>query len=1009
MKQTEKRIGKESRIRKFFAALLTASLIAAAVVIPSAQIPQAYAEEAALPSFQASTGFSGKQGQNNWRYQYRMFEAAEFQDLPVYSGGNWWRKNQSWDWGTVSAGGITPGSSADTSRTFSAPESGKITISAGLITFNPKSYGSARLKLMKNDTQLWPQTSEWQTISASGPVAFPEMETTLGRGDRLYFIANSGADRSNGQDDIVWNPVVTYTNIVNETAVSSVYMDKSELRPGIGETVTVQTYVAPSNAVNKRLHWSSSNPQVATVSDGRVTATGPGTAVITVTTADRGLTDQAQVTVDGAGAITREELAFLLEQALKLPFDINEDMLGGRPPTPPGFPSRSVSFNGPAGGSVNDSLSEPVTREAAASMFIRGYNLAMEQDAVRGDISGVADRSEISGWALPYVEADSRLGIVEPDSPYPAEFEPQAPVTRLEALDMVKRLLASMDIKGMIASAIAGKKSRLVIPPNTYRVGMNSGSTILNISNANNLEIVADGVTVIATKLTRALSVSNSSNVTIRGMTINYDPLPFTQGRIKAIAPDLSYLDITLDAGYPRQLFSRLTIYDPATRFQKRGINHLWGTKASWNGDGTMRITLKGVGRNAAVGDPVTMAGGPEEGGIPHAITADGSKGIVFKDITLHTAPGFGFLEAGGEGGTVLNGFKLIPGPAPKGATEKPLLTAVWDGIQFKTARRGPIVENSVIQSAGDDSFSIQSGDYGVVKVQGDEIVIVLRDGSQAPRVGERLKQFNSTPEAIIVSQQKVPKASAGIDAAILQKISAAGEWTPWRYTEETYYKIKLDRPSPFKQESFIFSPDRMGNGFIFRNNKIYSPGRGMLLKAGDGLIENNEFRGGDKAIVVSPEGVTDTHAGAANNLVIRGNRIIGTGYHHYMPWSDQAGAISFSSGNIKSVKAFSNIRIENNTFDSVNGLNLNLSSVSGAVVIGNKFLNTHLTAPNNNGADKAIDAKSVIWVKNSVNVTFSGNEIDRMGPFSKTAVNVQQPSSGIKGADSGVRVVNPK
>ncbi|MCM3749928.1 Ig-like domain-containing protein [Paenibacillus pasadenensis] len=964
-----------------------------------------------MPSFQASAGFSGKQGQNNWRYQYRLLDAAEFQDLLAYSGGSWWRKNQSWDWGNISGSGITPGSSADTSRTFSAPESGTLTISAGLITFNPKSYGSARVKLMKNETQLWPQTEEWQSISASGTVRFPELTTTIGRGDRLYFIANAGADRSNGQDDIGWNPAVTYTKIVDSVAVSSVYLDKRSLSPGIGETVTVQAYVAPFDAANKRLHWGTTNSQVATVSNGRITVNGPGTAMITVTTADGGLTDQAKVTVDGAGPITREELVFLLEQALKLPLDLNDGMTGGTPPVPPGFPARQ-SFSLPDGDSgslLGDSLSEPVTKEEAAAIFIQGYNQAMEQDAVRGDISGIADRNEISGWALPYVEADSRLGIVEPGLPYPAQFEPQAPVTRLEALDMVKRLLASMDIQGMIASAITGKKSKLVIPPNTYRVGPKSGSTILNIANASNLEIVADGVTVIATKLTRALSVSNSSNVTISGMTINYDPLPFTQGRIKAIAADRSYLDIKLDEGYPRKLFSRLTIYDPATRFQKRGINHLWGTTASWNADGTMRITLKGVGTNASVGDPVTMAGGPEDGGIPHAITADGSKGIVFKNITLHTAPGFGFLEAGGEGGTVLNGFKLIPGPAPKGATEKPLLTAIWDGIQFKTARKGPIVENSVIQSAGDDSFSIQSGDYGVVKVQGDEIIIVLRDGSQAPRAGERLKQFNSSPEAIIVSQQKVSKASAGIDAALLQKISAAGQWTPWRFTEETYYKIKLDRPSPFKQESFIFSPDRMGNGFIFRNNKIYSPGRGMLLKAGDGLIENNEFRGGDKAIVVSPEGVTDTHAGAGSNLIIRNNRVIGTGYHHYMPWSDQAGAISFSSGNIKSVKAFDNIQIENNVFDSVNGLNLNLSSVNNAVVTGNKFLNTHLTAPNNNGAEKNIDAKSVIWVKNSTNITFSGNEIDRMGPYSKTAVNVQQPSSGITGASTGVRIVNSK
>ncbi|WP_141136725.1 hypothetical protein [Paenibacillus herberti] len=87
--------------------------------------------------------------------------------------------------------------------------------------------------------------------------------------------------------------------------------------------------------------------------------------------------------------------------------------------------------------------------------------------------------------------------------------------------------------------------------------------------------------------------------------------------------------------------------------------------------------------------------------------------------------------------------------------------------------------------------------------------------------------------------------------------------------------------------------------------------------------------------------------------------------------------------------------------------MNLNLTNASNVVVTGNKFLRTHLDTPNNNGADKGIDAKSVIWVKNAMNVTFTTNTIDRMGPFSSFAVNVQPPTSGINGVNTGVTVVN--
>jgi len=60
--------------------------------------------------------------------------------------------------------------------------------------------------------------------------------------------------------------------------------------------------IVPPNATNQNLIWSSSNPAVATVSDGgvvtAVTATLPNTTVITVTTVDGGFSAQCTVTVE---------------------------------------------------------------------------------------------------------------------------------------------------------------------------------------------------------------------------------------------------------------------------------------------------------------------------------------------------------------------------------------------------------------------------------------------------------------------------------------------------------------------------------------------------------------------------------------------------------------------------------------------------------------------------------------------------------------------------------------
>ena len=69
-------------------------------------------------------------------------------------------------------------------------------------------------------------------------------------------------------------------------AVTGVTLDKSEAALKIGETATLKATVAPENATNKNVSWTSSDEAVATVKDGVITAVAAGKATITVTTED---------------------------------------------------------------------------------------------------------------------------------------------------------------------------------------------------------------------------------------------------------------------------------------------------------------------------------------------------------------------------------------------------------------------------------------------------------------------------------------------------------------------------------------------------------------------------------------------------------------------------------------------------------------------------------------------------------------------------------------------------
>ncbi|MGN0824064.1 MAG: Ig domain-containing protein, partial [Candidatus Coproplasma sp.] len=85
-------------------------------------------------------------------------------------------------------------------------------------------------------------------------------------------------------------------------AVTGVSLDKTAVTLKMGATVTATLVatVAPSNATNKNVTWSSSDTAVATVANGVVTALKDGTATITVTTADGNHTATCAVTVEAA-------------------------------------------------------------------------------------------------------------------------------------------------------------------------------------------------------------------------------------------------------------------------------------------------------------------------------------------------------------------------------------------------------------------------------------------------------------------------------------------------------------------------------------------------------------------------------------------------------------------------------------------------------------------------------------------------------------------------------------
>ena len=96
-------------------------------------------------------------------------------------------------------------------------------------------------------------------------------------------------------------PAVPYTKVTysapEQVAVTGMTLEKKSIEVEKGKTETINAIITPENATRKAITWTSSDTNVATVTNGVVKGISAGTATITATTKDGNFTDTCEVTV----------------------------------------------------------------------------------------------------------------------------------------------------------------------------------------------------------------------------------------------------------------------------------------------------------------------------------------------------------------------------------------------------------------------------------------------------------------------------------------------------------------------------------------------------------------------------------------------------------------------------------------------------------------------------------------------------------------------------------------
>jgi hypothetical protein len=269
----------------------------------------------------------------------------------------------------------------------------------------------------------------------------------------------------------------------------------------------------------------------------------------------------------------------------------------------------------------------------------------------------------------------------------------------------------------------------------------------LLIIGADGLTIDGNGATLLVHPTRMVFAIAKSQRVTLKNMTIDYDPLPYTQVVIQSISPESGTITFSPMTGYVEPAVSDYNdfvpsdamFYDRDTRKMTHSFLRL--RTISQNADETFSAAFHGdpghVSRVLAArkpGDFLTVKL-PYSRGKPlidtdgRYLSTDGtairvafSKDVRVENVTLYASPNMGFTATGSQG-MVLERYRVMRKPG----TDR-LASLCSDSAHFKSVTVMPKLTHCYFDGMMDDAVNVKVSSAKVIEKTGKKLVIDHND-----------------------------------------------------------------------------------------------------------------------------------------------------------------------------------------------------------------------------------------------------------------------------------------
>jgi hypothetical protein len=494
-------------------------------------------------------------------------------------------------------------------------------------------------------------------------------------------------------------------------------------------------------------------------------------------------------------------------------------------------------------------------------------------------------------------------------------------------------------VKEAIAAAKArGVPIKIIFEKGRYRFDVNAGDHTFCVTLDGMNDLIVDGQgseITITNPYCGFFRLNDCKNIIVKGFTVDYDPLPFTQGVVEVVHPESNSIDVRSQEGFlpfhtPILQFNGGHLMDREHPGRNKPFVEQCFFPASHQklGDDFTRITFVSdrspgarytVRDNFAVGDHYVETSRHEGSSICGFDASD--ENVTFMDVTAYASPVSSYV--GGVSCLNLIRCKTLIKPGR-------WISANADSVHLQSSRIGPWIENCVFEGPMDDQMNFYTIPLPIEAMPKDDTYKFSGPASKKISKGDSLTLFDCK-SGLVVGQATVLAVDREKETVTL---------------DHSFKELNSGNRDDYR----FYNHNLVSRFFVLKNNVFRnSSGNGLFSKGSFGFIEGNTFEGlaASALLLYNINGAPNVFANeglGTDDLVVRGNTFRECGYNANFFRIPFAATISISAGDspnrTKGGILHRNLFFENNKFDAWRKCAFYIGNAENVHVRNNTFTN---------------------------------------------------------------------